>query len=95
MLRTLGVMREGEMFDSESPKTKVIFIVVQFMYTLASMTPMTLLWSSFRLHLAYLLAIYVSVIGLTRDLYLYMLYVYVHIYIYIHIHIHIYRSVCI
>lgn len=59
MLNSVGVMKPGEMFDSECWKTKLIFIAVQSVYTSLSLLPIAYLWSSFYLHLTYLVAIYV------------------------------------
>ena len=56
--RTLGVLRPGELFDSETAKTKLVFVTVQLLYTLATLLPVTIFWASFPLHLGYLLTIY-------------------------------------
>lgn len=57
VVRACGILKPGEMFDSESWKTKMIFISVQLLYTAVTMLPVTWLWSSFYLHVWYLLII--------------------------------------
>lgn len=52
-----GVMQKGERFDSEHWKTKLIFVCVQLLYTIATLCLAHVLWGSFRLHLSYLLGI--------------------------------------
>jgi len=56
--RALGVLQPGELFDSETWKTKCVFMMVQLLYTVVTLLPVVWLWESFALHLAYLLAIY-------------------------------------
>ena len=56
-MATIGVMRHAERFDSEHWKTKTIFVGAQLLYTAATLLLAYGLWSSFRAHLAYLLAI--------------------------------------
>jgi len=56
--RACAVMRPGELFDSEGAKTKAIFMAVQLLYTAVTLLPVPLLWNSFPIHLAYLLATY-------------------------------------
>ena len=46
-----------ERFDAEHWKTKLIFVSVQLLYTVATLLLAYGLWGSFNLHLAYLLAI--------------------------------------
>ena len=57
VVRACGILKPGEMFDSESWKTKMIFISVQLLYTAVTMLPVTWLWSSCYLHVWYLLII--------------------------------------
>jgi len=59
LLNIIGVMKPGEMFDSECWKTKFIFIAVQSVYTVLALLPVAYLWSSFYLHLTYLICIYI------------------------------------
>jgi hypothetical protein len=53
----VGVMRQGERFDAEQWKTKLIFVSVQFAYTLATLGLACALWGSRSLHLGYMLSI--------------------------------------
>jgi len=55
----MGLMRPGELFDSEHLKTKIIFVSVQFLYTAATMLISYVMWGSFRAHLAYMAGILV------------------------------------
>lgn len=54
---TLGLMGSDEFFDSESVKTKLIFVSVQLLYTAATLVPACLLWNSMRAHAVYLISI--------------------------------------
>ena len=56
--RSCGFFAPGEPFDSEHWKTKVVFMLVQLIYTAVTLLPIPWLWQSFELHLAYLLCIY-------------------------------------
>ena len=56
--RSCGFFAAGEPFDSEHWKTKVVFMLVQLIYTAVTLLPIPWLWQSFELHLAYLLCIY-------------------------------------
>ena len=38
--RALGVLQPGELFDSETWKTKCVFILVQLLYTVLTLLPM-------------------------------------------------------
>ncbi|KAL1525889.1 hypothetical protein AB1Y20_020717 [Prymnesium parvum] len=56
--KKVGIMRAGELFDSESWKCKLIFMGVQLLYTLATLVVVPFLWNSYYTHLAYLILIY-------------------------------------
>ena len=56
--RSCGFFAPGEPFDSEHWKTKVVFMLVQLIYTAVTLLPIPWLWQSFELHLAYRLCIY-------------------------------------
>jgi len=57
-MRRCGVMRSGEIFDSEAWKTKFIFMFVQLVYTAATFLPVAVLWSHKALNAIYLLTVY-------------------------------------
>ena len=54
IMRRLGVMKETEEFDADTMKTKVIFVTAQLVYTLATLAPVPLLYSSLGLSNLYL-----------------------------------------
>jgi len=56
----LGWMRKGELFDPDAWKTKSIFVLVQLLYTAATLLVSVFLWSSYEAHLLYLFAISIS-----------------------------------
>uniref|UniRef100_A0A7S0LBS8 Glycerophosphocholine acyltransferase 1 n=1 Tax=Coccolithus braarudii TaxID=221442 RepID=A0A7S0LBS8_9EUKA len=58
VLGKCGVLKPGEMFDSERWKTKLIFIIVQLLYTAVTLLPVPLFWASFRLHVVVLIGIF-------------------------------------
>ena len=55
--RRVGIFKPAETFDSESWKTKTIFMTVQLLYTTVALQLVPLLYASFNLHSAYLLTI--------------------------------------
>ena len=58
MLVRLGVAEPGEELDPDSLKTKVVFAVLQFLYTLITILPTSFLYSSYRLSCVYLVFIF-------------------------------------
>ena len=54
IMRRLGVMEETEEFDADTVKSKLIFVTAQLVYTLATLAPVPLLYSSFSLSNLYL-----------------------------------------
>ena len=53
----IGVVRRTERFDAEHWKTKLVFVSVQLLYTIATLVMAFFLWSSYWGHLAYFLGI--------------------------------------
>ena len=58
MLQSLGVAEAGEELDPDSLKTKVVFAISQFIYTLITILPTSFLYSSYRLSCVYLVLIF-------------------------------------
>ena len=58
LMRRMGVMEEQEIFNAETLKTKIIFITAQFVYTVISIIPVPLLFSSYYCSVVYISAIY-------------------------------------
>eukprot|EP00092_Neocalanus_flemingeri_P035911 GFUD01039100.1.p1 GENE.GFUD01039100.1~~GFUD01039100.1.p1 ORF type:complete len:319 (-),score=59.52 GFUD01039100.1:422-1378(-) len=58
IMRTLGVMGREEVFNPETAKTKIIFIVAQLVYTLITLLPVPLLYSSYEFSVVYISAIF-------------------------------------
>lgn len=54
IMRRLGVMAGTEEFDSDTVKTKLIFVTAQLVYTLATLAPVPLLYDSLALSNLYL-----------------------------------------
>lgn len=58
--RKFGVFREDEEFDASSMKTKLIFIISQFIYSVVTFIPTILLYNSQYCHIVYLLLIFTT-----------------------------------
>jgi len=56
--KELGILKEDEEFDSETLKSKLIFLAVQGIYTIVSCLPTVLFYSSYSLSVIYICAIY-------------------------------------
>lgn len=54
LMRRLGVMEAEEEFDADTVKTKLIFVSAQLVYTLATLGPVPLLYTSPALSSAYM-----------------------------------------
>ncbi|KNC51283.1 uncharacterized protein AMSG_07288 [Thecamonas trahens ATCC 50062] len=57
LLRRIGVMGPTEKFDASTVKTKVIFMATQFVYTVITILPIPIIYSSVHLHIALLVAL--------------------------------------
>jgi hypothetical protein len=57
--RTVGIMGPTQKFDPESAQTKLIFVMTQLTYTIITLLPIPLIYSSYWLH-----TVYVSVVCL-------------------------------
>lgn len=55
--RRLGILGAAEVFNSDSVKTKIIFMFSQLVFTVLTLIPVPLLYHSFSLHVAFLVAI--------------------------------------
>ena len=58
IMRRVGVMGEQEVFQAETLKTKMIFIIAQLVYTVITIVPVPFLFSSYFLSVLYISAIY-------------------------------------
>lgn len=58
LCRRIGVMAPGEVFDSSTVKTKVVFMTVQFLFTLATFLPAPLMYSSHSASVVFLVGIF-------------------------------------
>jgi len=58
IMRKIGVMQCDEVFDADTVKTKLIFIVAQLGYTIVTLLPVPLLYSSYSFSLVYISAIF-------------------------------------
>jgi len=56
--RSLGILSREESFDSRTMKTKTIFVVTQIFYTMLTLLPTTLFFSSYRLSFAYFVTLF-------------------------------------
>ena len=56
--RRLGIMGKDEDYQPESLKTKAIFLVAQFLYTMLTLLPTPFLYSSYHLSLAWFALLY-------------------------------------
>ena len=54
LMRRLGVMEAEEEFDADTVKTKLIFVSAQLVYTIATLGPVPLLYTSPALSSAYM-----------------------------------------
>jgi len=58
IMRKIGVMKSDEVFDADTVKTKMIFIVAQLLYTLITLLPVPLLYISYNFSVIYISAIF-------------------------------------
>ena len=58
--RRLGIMGPKEEFDPDSTKTKIIFMTVQFVYTLVTILPVPLFYYNFYIHTCFLLFVFMA-----------------------------------
>jgi len=58
IMRNIGVMEEQEVFNAETVKTKIIFIIAQLVYTVISIIPVPLLFNSYYCSVVYISLIY-------------------------------------
>ena len=58
IMRNIGVMQSEEVFNAETVKTKLIFIVAQLVYTLITLLPVPLLYISYNFSVVYIGAIF-------------------------------------
>ena len=52
-MRRLGVMNNDEVFDAETVKTKMIMVISQLVYTIITLLPVPLLYTSYVFSVVY------------------------------------------
>ena len=57
-MRKVGVMKETEVFDAETVKTKLIMVTAQLVYTVVTLLPVQLLYTNYVVSVTYMAAIY-------------------------------------
>ena len=57
-MRKLQLMKPDEIFDCTKLKTKIIFIIMQFAFTVITLIPIPFIFNNFYLHILYLTAIF-------------------------------------
>ena len=58
IMRKVGVMKETEVFDAETLKTKLIMVSAQLVYTVVTLLPVQLLYTNYVASVSYMVAIY-------------------------------------
>ena len=53
--RKIGVLKPQEEFDGDTTKTKIVFVTVQFLYTILTYIPVKFCYESFYFHASFLL----------------------------------------
>ena len=68
--RKIGVLDAAEVFNPNRMKTKLIMVVAQLVYTLATLVPVPILWVSYTASTIYLGAIYLYVVWRGSSVYM-------------------------
>ena len=72
VMRRIGVLKPDENFDSNSYKTKFIFISTQFVYTLLTFAPLCLLFMSETANLLFIILIFTASVFYGAGYYVHM-----------------------
>ena len=62
LCRRIGVLKKNESADSETLKGKAIFVVAQFVYTIATLLPTKFLYENWLAHFSFLAVIFMIIV---------------------------------
>mmetsp|Transcript_15296 Transcript_15296/g.23035 ORF Transcript_15296/g.23035 Transcript_15296/m.23035 type:complete len:560 (-) Transcript_15296:92-1771(-) len=62
LMKSVGVMKKDEEYQAHEVKTKIIFMTSQFVFTVVAFLPSFLLYRSYRLHVGYMVALFVTAV---------------------------------